>query len=39
VLQVTGVAYDADRTCIDSYTPTIITGYGIGLHLPRVTPE
>ncbi|WP_165978283.1 GntR family transcriptional regulator [Actinomadura darangshiensis] len=36
-LAITGVAYDAAHTPIDAYTLTIITGYGIGLHLTRTT--
>ncbi|MFF0627084.1 GntR family transcriptional regulator [Streptomyces sp. NPDC004296] len=37
-LAITGIAYDADRVPVDAYTLTVITGYGIGLHLTRVEP-
>ncbi|MBO0879738.1 MAG: UTRA domain-containing protein, partial [Mycobacterium sp.] len=35
VLAITGVAYNTAHTPIDAYTLTVITGYGIGLHLTR----
>lgn len=34
-LAITGTAYDAGRTPVDAYTLTVVTGYGIGLHLTR----
>lgn len=34
-LALTGVGYDDDRRPVDSYTLTIVQGYGIGLHLTR----
>jgi GntR family transcriptional regulator len=37
-LALTGIAYDHDRAPIDTYTLTIVKGYGIGLHLTRVNP-
>ncbi|NDL56936.1 GntR family transcriptional regulator [Phytoactinopolyspora mesophila] len=36
-LVLTGVAYDGTHTPIDSYTLTIISGYGIGLSLTRAS--
>ncbi|KAB2379036.1 GntR family transcriptional regulator [Actinomadura montaniterrae] len=36
-LAITGTAYDAGRAPIDAYTLTVVTGYGIGLHLTRAT--
>jgi GntR family transcriptional regulator len=38
-LAITGVAYDDTHTPIDAYTLTIVTGYGIGLHLTRATSD
>ncbi|MFB4317784.1 GntR family transcriptional regulator [Actinomadura sp. 21ATH] len=38
-LAITGVAYDAGGVPNDAYTLTVITGYGIGLHLTRATPD
>jgi GntR family transcriptional regulator len=37
VLAITGVAYDETHTPIDSYTLTIVAGYGIGLSLVRAS--
>lgn len=35
-LTLTGIGYGHDRAPIDTYTLTIVRGYGIGLHLTRV---
>ncbi|MCP2168366.1 GntR family transcriptional regulator [Goodfellowiella coeruleoviolacea] len=37
-LLLTGIAYDQHHTPVDSYTLTIVAGYGIGLHLTRANP-
>jgi GntR family transcriptional regulator len=34
-LAITGTAYDTGRAPVDAYTLTVVTGYGIGLHLTR----
>ncbi|MEV0839248.1 GntR family transcriptional regulator [Actinocatenispora sera] len=36
-LAVTGTGYGVDGTPIDAYTLTVVSGYGIGLHLVRAS--
>jgi GntR family transcriptional regulator len=38
-LAVTGIAYGADGEPLDAYTLVVVSGYGIGLHLVRVSDQ